>query len=169
MRRRLALDRGIEREQHFLDVRVARAFDQPRDGEIVGADPVERRQRAAEHVIEPIEHARAFERPKIADLLDDTDERAITRRAAAERARAVGVDVAASLAGEDGVAGLGKRGSERLEQLLLLLDEMKCGAARRAGPEPREPREQLDQPLDLWSCRDLRHGYSAKEEPSVVT
>ena len=86
MRGRLALDGRVQREQHLFDLRIARPLDQLGDGEILGADAVERRERAAEHVIEPVEHGGALERPEIADLLDHADERAVARVVAAERA-----------------------------------------------------------------------------------
>src|SRR4029078_5293042 len=83
----------------------------------------------------------------------------------AERAGALRIDIAANLAGEDGVARLGKRCGERCEQLLLLFDACErralfeqlillCdGGERRApcrtGTKPRQSCQQLDQPLDL--------------------
>jgi hypothetical protein len=74
MRRRLALYRGVQREQDFFHLGRARAFDQLGDGEVLGPNAVERRQGSAKHVIEPVQHVRALERPQIADLLDHADQ-----------------------------------------------------------------------------------------------
>src|SRR6185437_8398206 len=153
----LALDRRVQREQHLFDLRIARPLDQLGDAQILGAYAVERRQRAAEHVIKPVEHAGALERPEVSHLLHHTDERAVARRIAAERARALRVDVAANLASEDGVARLGKRRCEGDKQLLLLLDERKRSAPCRTGTKPRQSCQQLDQPLDLRPCCYPRH------------
>jgi hypothetical protein len=131
--------------------------DSVRDGEVVGADAVERRQRAAQHVIEPVDDRGALQRPEIAHLLHHADQRAVARLVAAQRAWALRIDIAANFAVEDGVARLGERGRQGIEQLLLLLDEMQRRAPRRARPEPRQPRQELDQTLDLGACRRARH------------
>src|SRR5262249_2580221 len=95
-----------------LDAGVSCALDELGDGEVVGADAIERRKRAAKHVVEPVEHAGAFERPEVTHLLHHANQRAVAGRIAAERAGALRVDIAARLAAEDGSARLGKRRSE---------------------------------------------------------
>ncbi len=64
--------------------RASTPGDQPVDRQILGADPVERRQGAAEHVIAAAKGAGAFERPEIGEILDDADR---ARRRAAGRGR----------------------------------------------------------------------------------
>ena len=74
MRGGLAVDRGIEREDHFLHRRIMRARHQRVDGEILRADAIERRQRAAEHVIARIHRIGALQRPEIGDVRDHHDQ-----------------------------------------------------------------------------------------------
>ena len=42
-------------------------------------------------------------------------------------------------------------------QLLALLDQMQGSPARRTRPEPRQPREQLDQALDFGTGNGFGH------------
>ena len=99
-------------------------LDEHGDGEVIGPDTVERRQGAAKHVITPVDDGGALKRPKVAHLLHHADEGGVARLVAAQRARAMRIDIAACLAGENSVARLGQGNRQRLEQLLLLLDEM---------------------------------------------
>ena len=56
------------------------------------------------------------------------------------------------------IGGRLRRGArERLQQRLAPLHEVERGAPRRARPEPRQPRQKLDQPLDLRPDDGLRH------------
>src|SRR5262245_10529281 len=157
MRGGLTLDRGVEREQHLFDARRASALDQLGDRPVSRPHAVEPRERAANHVIEPVEHASALERPEIADLLDHADQRAVAALVPAQRARVDGIDVATGLAGHDAIMRFGERGGERREQLLLLLDEMQRRASGGAGAEARQTCEQLDEALDLGAGGNPRH------------
>ena len=76
-RGRLAGRRRVRR-QHDLadrDGRVGHAGVELGDLQVVGIDPVDRRQRAAEHVVAARELVRALDRDDVAGLLDDADER----------------------------------------------------------------------------------------------
>ena len=78
MRGRLPLDGGVEREDHLLDVIRPNPLDKAGEVQILGADAIERRQGAAEHMIAHIQNLRTFERPEIGDRLDDDQRLRIT-------------------------------------------------------------------------------------------
>ena len=60
----LAIDRGVEREDDLLHRRIVRARDQRIDGQVLRADAVERRERAAEHVIARVDAPRRAPAPR---------------------------------------------------------------------------------------------------------
>ena len=64
VRRGLAVDRGVERQHDLLHLGIVRARDQRIDGQFRRADAVERRQRAAEHVIARVQHRRRAPAPR---------------------------------------------------------------------------------------------------------
>ena len=155
MSRGLALDRGVDGEDEFGDAALGNAADQRLDVEIVRADAIERRQRAAEHVVFRVHRAGAFQRPEVRDILDDNQGGAVAARVGADRAGIDRVDIAADRAFGDLVDRLGERGGERTHQLVLLLDHVQRGAAGRAGAEPRHLGQKLDQSLDFGSGDSL--------------
>lgn len=63
MRCRLAINSGVHGQDHFFDLALADAFDEPADVEIVGTDAIERREYTAQHMITPLMRHRAFQRP----------------------------------------------------------------------------------------------------------
>src|SRR5262245_4629922 len=87
---RLALERRV-RGHDDLDQRCplaggrVGALEQLADAESVRADPVDRRDRAVEHVIEALELARPLEGEHVQRLLDDTEARLVTSRITADR------------------------------------------------------------------------------------
>src|SRR5215468_9799138 len=83
VRRRLTLHGGVEGKQHLLD-RWGCPRDDPHDVELFRSDTVERREVAAEHVVEGVDHAGPLERPQIGDFLDHHDEAAIAPRILAD-------------------------------------------------------------------------------------
>src|SRR6185312_7365401 len=98
MRGGLAIDGGIERENDFAHLRLMGARDERVDTEILRADAIERRQRAAEHVIASTGGVRPLQRPEIGDVRNDHDDRAVAARIGAYGARILRIDIAASLA-----------------------------------------------------------------------
>src|SRR5262249_25083203 len=98
MRCALALDRGAECEDDFLDGRIARALYQRADGKVVRPDSVKRRQDSTQYVIARIDSMRALERPKIGDVRHHHDGRIISPQIGAQRARILRVDIAADSA-----------------------------------------------------------------------
>ena len=63
MHRGLAIDRGVEREDHLFHRRLMRARHQRIDGEVLRADAVERRQHATQHVIARVHRSRRVPAP----------------------------------------------------------------------------------------------------------
>src|SRR5215471_3755618 len=88
----LALDCRIQREDQLL-ARLQPA-DQALDVEVVRANAVERGQGSAEHVIATAKGPRAFERPQVSEVFDDTDRRLIPLRVATYRTRLDCIEIA---------------------------------------------------------------------------
>src|SRR5205823_8494476 len=74
MRGGLALDGGVERQDQLLDFATGRPRDQRVDAKILGSDTLERRERAAEHVIAAAKRRGSLDRPEIGHILDDTEQ-----------------------------------------------------------------------------------------------
>src|SRR5262249_55821265 len=81
----LALDRGIERQDKLLA--GLQPPDEAVDVEVLGADAVERGERAAEHVITAAERSGAFQCPEVGEVFDDADRRLVPLRVATDRTR----------------------------------------------------------------------------------
>src|SRR5581483_1886406 len=80
-RRRLALDRGIGRDNHFADgCRRADARDEFVHLDVFGSDAVERRKRPVQDVIDAVEAARPLHRHQVRRSLDHADYFAVARR-----------------------------------------------------------------------------------------
>ena len=151
---------------------VAHAAQQPSDVEFVRADAVERRQRAAQHVIAAAEdlgrapsptdrrhpRRRRSGRCRAADRRRSSRDRpcrGCRRSCTARIARAA--SASAVLSGCISTSRFFRRCSG--------------DAAGRARAQPRQPAQQLDQPLDLgsvhaWSASSLKPGGSGR--PPVI-
>ena len=68
---RLAGHVRVRRENDLLDAVALHAPQELVDAEVPGLDAVERRERAAEHVVDTAELVRALDREKVGGLLDD--------------------------------------------------------------------------------------------------
>src|SRR5919199_2721208 len=86
-RRRLPGHVRVRREDDLLDAVPVDAAQQLVDAQVLGLDAVERRQRAAEHVVEAAELARPLDGDHVHRLLDDADHRGVAPRVAADRAQ----------------------------------------------------------------------------------
>src|SRR5262249_28599174 len=98
MRGGLAIDRGVQGEHHLPGAAFGHAPHELLDAELLRADAVERRERAAEHMIARLESAGALESPQISNVGDDDEEMGVTPLIAANAARRLGVDIAAARA-----------------------------------------------------------------------
>ncbi|OIQ68392.1 hypothetical protein GALL_500140 [mine drainage metagenome] len=109
-------------------------------------------------MIETVGRVRPLQRPEIGDVGDHHDDRLIAPRVGTHRAGILGVDIAAGLADLDLVNRNLKRGGERGHQRFALLDQMQRRAPSRAGSEPRQPRQKLDQAFDFGTGDRGGHG-----------
>ena len=100
--------RRVRREHDLLDA-VADPLDEPADAQVAGLDAVERRERAAEHVVEPAVLVRPLEREHVDGLLDDADDRAVAPRVRADAAELLLGQVAALAARPDALLDVGDR------------------------------------------------------------
>ena len=72
-RRRLALDARVGGEDDLFDLVGLEPRQQLPHLQIVGADAVQRRERAQQHVVAPAELARPLQRQQVVRLLDDAE------------------------------------------------------------------------------------------------
>ena len=153
----LSIDSGIEREHELGDRRILSTRNKCIDREVLRADTIERRQGAAEHVVARIDGTGALERPEIRHIRDHDDDRRIAPWVGANGAGVATVNIPANFADLDLFQrGLDSR-AQRRHDLLAFLDEKQRNPSRRAGPQSRQSREQLDQTLDFRAGRGRCH------------
>jgi hypothetical protein len=139
---RLAGHVRVRREDDLADAVPLHAAQELVDAQVLGLDAVERRERAAEHVVEAAVLVRPLERDEVDRLLDDADRRVV--------AACVGADRAQLVLGQ--VAALGAEA----DALLHVLDRLR--ERERLVPRPREEveREPLRRALaDAGQLREL--------------
>src|SRR5215208_6198219 len=100
-------------------------------------DAVERRERAAEHVIQAPELRGALERDQVGRLLDDADDAAIPSRVAADVANLLLGQVAALPTEPDALLDLLDRERERLRFVLRHAQQMERQPLGRAHADAR--------------------------------
>ena len=118
------------------------------DPQVLGVDAVDRRQRAAEHVVAPAELVRALDRDDVAGLLDDADHRAVTPLVLADRAARPLGEVEADLAEADLLLDVADRVGERDRVLRRAAQDVEREPLRRARADARQLAELGDQALD---------------------
>ena len=145
---RLAGGGRVGREHDLGHLGVARAGDQLGDLQVLRVDPVDRRERPAEHVVEPAVLVSALDRDHVGGLLDDTDRGAVPARVLADlAARALG-EVEADLAESDLLLHLADRVGERPGLGVLGAQDVKGEPLRGPLADPRELRQLGDQAVD---------------------
>src|SRR6185369_15154452 len=102
----------------LLDTVALDASEQLVDAQVLGLDPVERRERAAEHVVEPAVLVRTLDRDQVRGLLDDADDRVVAPFVTADLAGLVLGQVPALVAETDALLDLLERAGQ-CERLLL--------------------------------------------------
>src|SRR5580704_16361739 len=83
-RGRLALEVGVSRQDQLGHPAVRQPGHQLLDPQVVGADPVDRADRAPEHVVPAAELTDLLDRGDVLRLLDDADHRGIPARVKAD-------------------------------------------------------------------------------------
>src|SRR5258707_10140933 len=159
MRRGLTIDSSTQSQDHLLD---AAGFDpaiERAEIELFRSDTVERRENATENMIATAIGGCAPQRPKIGDIGDDADRTGIAPLILANAARIGAIEIAAGRTRLDRAGDILQRLDQRQQQRFALLDEKEYGTARRAWPEPRQARQNLDQSIDIADghadCRNL--------------
>ena len=156
-RGRLPFQRRVGGEDHLLERRAVTrglvgALQQLADAQPLGADAVDRRDRAVEDVVEALELGRALEREDVERLFHDAQPALVPAAVATDRAQLLVADVEAALAEDDLVADVdeGRRqrprfGVGRAEQVV---GQALRGLRADAGQAPErfdEPRDGLDE------------------------
>ena len=122
--------------------------DEPVDAQVSRLDAVERRQRAAEDVVQAAVLAGALDRDDVHGLLHDADDRPVATCVRADRAELLLREVPALAAEAD--AGLHVLDRPRqLERVLRTgREHVECEPLRRSAADPRKLRELRDEVLD---------------------
>ena len=124
---------------------VGDAAQQLVDPQVLGLDAVERRERAAEDVVEAAVLVRPLERDHVDGLLDDADDGAVAARVEADRAELLLGQVAALAAEADALLDLLDRVRERDGLVLLRREDVESESLRRPRADPGQPRQLRDQ------------------------
>ena len=139
------------RREHDLAHRRVGALDarvELGDLEVLRLDAVDRRERAAEHVVAAAVLVRALDRDHVAGLLDDADQRGVAALVLADRAaRALG-QVEADLAEADPLLDVADRLRERVGVLGRRAQQVEREPLRRAVADAGELAQLGDQALD---------------------
>ena len=150
-----AFGRGIRRDDDFFDRAALEPLDQALDFELIGTNALQRRERAAEHVVEAAELARLLDGLNVRGLFHDANDCAVARGAGAEVAR-IGVrDVVADRALADFFLGFADRVGKRERLLAVHAQQIECEALRRLLPDSRQALQFIDQ--SSYGRRKIRH------------
>src|SRR5690242_8573050 len=147
-RGRLAGHVRVRREHDLLDAVPVDAAQELRDAQVLRLDPVERRERAAEHVVEPAVLVRALDRDQVSWLLDDAVDGVVAACVAADLARLLLGQVPALAAEADALLDLLERAGERERLVLRDAQQVEGEALRRPLPDAGQARELCDEVLD---------------------
>ena len=139
----LPFQRGVHRQHDLVDPASGNAPHELVDGEILRADPVERRQSSAKHMISAREESRSIQCPKIRDFFDNAQHLLVAARIAADRTGIGRVDIAANRAGGKFFGDVLERREQRLKRGLALLHQVQHRAPRRTRAEARQTRQRL--------------------------
>ena len=127
------------------------------DPQVLGLDAVERRERAAEHVVEPAVLVRPLERDEVDGLLDDADQRVVAPRVDADRAELLLGEVAALAAEADALLHVLDRGGERERLVLRHAQQVEREPLRRALADAGQAGQLRDEILDRGGLSTRAH------------
>src|ERR1700675_3704607 len=113
-----------------------------------GLDTVERRERAAEHVVEAAKLVRPLERNESGRLLDDADQRGVAPLVDADRAQRVLGEVAALVAEADALLHVADLLGERERLRLRHLEQGEPEPLRRALADAGQARQLRNEIVD---------------------
>ena len=137
------------------------------DPQLLGADTVQRRQQAAQHLIAPRKKAAALQRPEIGDIGNHTKEGRIALRIAADATGGFNVEIAAASAFDEAVGDARHRVGQGAHQRLPVLHQIKQDAPRRTRPEARKPRQKRRQILQTVFVHTATLPFCNPSKPSI--
>jgi len=152
MRGGLAFERGVHGEDDLVDAARRHPLDQLADAEVLGANPFERREPPAEHVVAAGEQLGPVERPQVGDVLDHAQQARVAAGIGANATRIARVDIAADMALDECVPHRRERLKQLPERRLAPLDQPQDRPPRRTRAEARKAGERRAQRLDLLRC-----------------
>src|SRR2546428_2190429 len=149
-RRRLALDVGIGRQDHLARLATLEPYQEFLDLEVVGADAVEGREGAEQHVVAPTVLARPLHRQEVVRLLDDAEQLRVARGIGADPAGILIGDVEAGATGDDPVLHREERFRELAHLLDWALEQEEREPLSRLRPDAGQPLQRPDQPRNRF-------------------
>ena len=152
MRGRLAIERGIHREDDLIDIATGDSRYKRVDAQILRTNAIERREPPAQNMEFARKEPRPLKRPKIGNILHHTEHARIASRIAAYSARAGCIDVSADLARRERFVDPFQRTEQGRQRPFAFFQQIKHRAPRRTRPQSGEPRECLHQCFDLLAC-----------------
>lgn len=152
MRRRLAVECGIHREDDFIDVAAGDSRNKRVDAQILRTNAIERRKPPTQNMEFARKKPRPLKRPKIGDILHHTEHARIAAGIGAYTAWADCIDVAANFARRKLVADPFQRAEQGRQRSFALFQQVQNRAPRRTRSQSREPRKCLHQCFDLLAC-----------------
>ena len=135
----VAFEVRVRRQDHLGHVVALDAVEQLLHAEVVGADAVERADRATEDVEPPLDQRGLLDRRGVLRLFDDTEHCAVTRLVTADAAQIALGDVAALAAERDAVLGLHDRRGQALASAGSALTSQNARRWADFGPTPGSP------------------------------
>src|SRR3954470_9404532 len=145
---RLAGHVRVGREHDLLDAVALDAAEQFGDAQVLGLAAGERRERAAEHVVEAAVLVRALDRDQVGGLLDDADDRVVAPLVAADVAPLVLSQVPALVAEADALLDLFERAREGERLFLRHAQQVERKPLRGALAHARQAGQLRDEVFD---------------------
>jgi hypothetical protein len=130
--------------------RICGTAQQLIDRQILDADPVDRRKRAAKHVVEPVELVRALHGDDVAGLLDHADQALVAALVGADAADRLVGEVEADLAKADFLLDLADRVGQGEAFIFGHSEYVEGEPLRGAAADAGQLRELGDQTFDWW-------------------
>ena len=152
VRCRLAIECGIHCEDNLIDVTTGDPRDKRVDAQILGTNAIERGEPPAKNMELARKEPRPLKRPKIGDVLHNTEHTRIAAGIGAYSARTGCIDIAADFAGRELVTHPFERAEQRHQRPFALFQQVQHRTSGRSRPKARKPRKGLHQCFDLMTC-----------------
>src|SRR5262245_49832027 len=144
----LALHARVRGEDHLVHRLRLEPGEQLAHLDVLRPDPVQRRERAEQHVVAALELTRALEGEEIVRLLDHAETPGVSRGIPADAAGILLGDVPAARAMHDTGPELGQRHGELVDLVGGALEEEEREPLRGLRPDARQSLQRLDEARD---------------------